>query len=71
LNLRARFPRLARALPALGSAFQALARSQEEAGRPRPDVVVIVADDLGYADVFPDVATPNLERLARASEIVP
>jgi len=32
----------------------------------RMDVVVIVADDLGWSDVSPRVPTPSLERLARA-----
>ena len=36
-------------------------------GEP-PNIVVIVADDLGYNDVSwhnPDIVSPNMERLAR------
>jgi arylsulfatase A-like enzyme len=42
---------------------------QERGDRLRPNVVLIVADDLGYGDLgsygAPDVKTPNLDRLAR------
>ena len=34
----------------------------------QPNIIVIVADDLGYNDVSwhnPDIVSPNLERLAR------
>ena len=40
-----------------------------EAEPPRPDVVLIVADDLGWKDVGyhgSDIQTPNIDRLARA-----
>ena len=43
-----------------------LAAASQSPVRERPDVVVIVADDLGWSDVFPRVATPNLEGLARS-----
>ena len=34
----------------------------------QPNIIVIVADDLGYNDVSwhnPDIVSPNMERLAR------
>ncbi|MDO8541105.1 MAG: sulfatase-like hydrolase/transferase [Opitutaceae bacterium] len=45
------------------------------AAEPKPNIVVIVADDLGYADVLfnprhaKEVTTPNLDRLAKQSVI--
>ena len=50
----------------LGSALPALA---EQAVPRRPNVILIVADDLGYGDLgsygATDLKTPNLDRLAR------
>ena len=42
---------------------------QRAAAQERPNIVLIVADDLGYGDLSsygaPDIRTPNLDRLAR------
>jgi arylsulfatase A len=42
---------------------------QHADAQERPNIVLIVADDLGYGDLgsygAPDIRTPNLDRLAR------
>jgi arylsulfatase len=57
---RRQFLRTATAAPA----FLKVAR----AAKKRPNIVLIMADDMGFSDISPfgsEIATPNLERLAR------
>ena len=53
---------------ALGSMSFVAARRSRAQPRRRPNIVFIMADDMGYADVAcygrPDVRTPNIDRLA-------
>ena len=53
---------------ALGSMSLLAARRGRAQPRRRPNIVFIMADDMGYADVAcygrPDVRTPNIDRLA-------
>ena len=40
------------------------------AAASRPNILIIIADDMGYADLGSfggEIATPNLDRLARAA----
>jgi arylsulfatase A-like enzyme len=57
---------------AVGGAFVLLAHApaaQSQAGTTRPNVVLIITDDVGYGDFgsygAPDVKTPNIDSLAR------
>lgn len=53
---------------ALGAATAAVFGSRVEAAAPRPNILFILADDLGWGDLScygrPDYRTPNLDRLA-------
>ncbi|MFQ6131954.1 MAG: sulfatase [Armatimonadota bacterium] len=51
-------------------AGSALGQTTEAAGRRRPNVLLIVSDDQGYADAScydhpPEVSTPNIDRIAQ------
>jgi arylsulfatase len=53
---------------AAGAAALAGPRALAAAARRRPNIILIMADDMGFSDIAPygsEIATPNLERLAR------
>ncbi len=51
----------------------ATCQSQEAENPPRPNIVLILADDLGYGDLasagHPTSLTPNLDKLAASSRV--
>ena len=62
-------PNLARPLLTLALALTSVFAGAAPAADPRPNILLILADDLGYADLgcfgAKDIRTPHLDRLAR------
>jgi len=56
-------------LAAMVLASLTLSLARAEAAAPRPNIIVILADDLGYADLGvqggQDIPTPNIESIAK------
>lgn len=55
-------------------ALASVARAADEAPKPKPNIVYILADDMGYADAGfnggKEIKTPHLDRLAKAGTIL-
>ncbi|HXQ73334.1 MAG TPA: sulfatase-like hydrolase/transferase [Pyrinomonadaceae bacterium] len=53
----------------LWSFVNVLAQRTSDSSRSKPNVVLIIMDDMGYGDIgsygAPDARTPNIDRLAR------
>ena len=56
-------------LPLSLSLFLSFSAAASAATAPRPNIIVLLCDDLGYGDLscfaHPDIRTPNLDQLAR------
>ena len=53
---------------AVALVFTGCTRLQTGDSSPRPNILLIVADDLGYSDIGPfggEIATPTLDNLAK------
>jgi arylsulfatase A-like enzyme len=52
-----------------GALSSAALGSAQEATTPRPNIVLIITDDVGYGDIgsygAPDIRTPHIDSLAR------
>jgi arylsulfatase A-like enzyme len=55
-------------------ALASVARAAEESPKPKPNIVYILADDMGYADAGfnggKEIKTPHLDRIAKAGTIL-
>src|SRR5262249_45863354 len=69
MRVRQSWSRLVLEILALTTLCACAPAGQDESQSARPDVVLIVLDDLGYGDLgcygCTDIQTPNIDRLAR------